>query len=76
MPRPTTLIGLLCYAAICGIVVFLIVLAIGLLIIHFVTTSDGQTYGNTVKGLAVILGLLYAGYVFFTGRGGIARPGV
>lgn len=67
-PQPTTLIGRLCYAAICGIVVFLIVLAIGLLIIHFVTDPQAQNYGNTVKGLAVILGLLYAGYVFFSGR--------
>lgn len=68
MPQPTTLIGRLCYAAICGIVVFLIVLAIGLLILHFVTDPAAQSYGATVKGLAVLLGLLYAGYVFFSGR--------
>lgn len=68
MPHPTTLIGRLCYAAICGIVVFLIVLALGLLIIHFLADAQAQSYGATVKGLAVILGLLYAGYVFFSGR--------
>lgn len=68
MPHPTTLIGRLCYAAICGIVVFLVVLALGLLIVHFVADPSGQSYGGTVKGLAVLLGLLYAGYVFFTGN--------
>jgi exosortase/archaeosortase len=68
MPHPTTLIGRLCYAAICGIVVFLIVLAIGLLILHFLSDPQAQKYGNTVTGLAVVLGLLYAGYVFFSGR--------
>lgn len=68
MPHPTTLIGRLCYAAICGIVVFLVVLALGLIILHYVTDPAGQDYGATVKGLAVLLGLLYAGFVFFTGR--------
>lgn len=74
MPKPSTLIGLLCYAAICGIVVFLIVLGIGLLIINFLPNPSAQSYGNTVKGLAVLLGLLYAGYVFFTGRGNVSGP--
>lgn len=67
MPAPTTLLGKLCYAALCGIVAFLIVLAIGLIIIHYVTSPDGTDYGNTVKGLSVIIGLLVAGYVFFNG---------
>lgn len=68
MPHPTTLIGRLCYAAICGIVVFLIVLAIGLIIVNFIKNPSGQSYGVEVKGFAVLLGLLYAGYVFFSGR--------
>jgi hypothetical protein len=67
MPAPTGLISKLAYAVICGVVVFLIVLAIGLLIVHFVTSPDGTDYGNTVKGLAVLLGVLYAVYVFFSG---------
>lgn len=63
----TGLISKLAYAIICGIVAFLIVLAIGLIIIHFVTSADGTDYGNTVKGLAAILGLLVGVVVFFSG---------
>lgn len=74
MPQPTTLIGRLAYAIICGIVVFLVVLGLGLLIIHFVTTGEGQSYGATVKGLAVVLGVLYAVYVFFSGQVFGSRP--
>jgi hypothetical protein len=47
--------------------VFLIVLALGLLIIHFVTAPEGTSYGSTVKGLAVLLGVLTAIMVFFSG---------
>lgn len=64
---PTGLIGKLAYAIICGIVVFLVVLALGLLIIHFITAPEGTDYGNTVKGLSVALGVLTAIYVFFSG---------
>ena len=67
MPAPTSLLGKLAYAIICGICVFLVVLAIGLVIIYFVTAPEGTDYGNTVKGLSVILGVLTAIMVFFSG---------
>lgn len=69
MPAPTTLIGKLAWAIIYGIIVFLIVLAIGLLIVHFITAPEGADYGNTVKGLAAVLGILTAIAVFFSGWG-------
>jgi len=62
-----SLLGKLCYAALCGISAFLVVLGIGLLIVHFFTDPAGSDYGNTVKGLAAVVGLLVAGYVFFSG---------
>lgn len=73
MPAPAGLLGKLAYAAICGIVMFLVVLAIGLFIIHFVTAPEGADYGNTVKGLSVVLGVLTAVMVFFSGWSWPAR---
>lgn len=74
MPAPTGLIGKLAYAVICGICVFLVVLALGLFIIHFVTAPEGTDYGNTVKGLAAVLGVLTAIMVFFSGWTWPHRP--
>jgi len=74
MPAPTGLLGKLAYAIICGIVMFLVVLGLGLLIIHFITTPEGADYGATVKGLSVILGVLTTIVVFFSGWSWPHRP--
>ena len=74
MPKPTSFLGLLCYAAFCGVIVFLVVLGLGYLIIALINNPNAQSYGATVKGLAVVMGLLYAGVVFFSGRGNISGP--
>lgn len=58
------LIGRLAWACFAGIVAFLIVLGIGLLIVHFLNNPSGTSYGNEVKGQAVIIGLL-VGIIYF-----------
>lgn len=58
----SNIVSRLAYAALAGIVAFLIVLGIGLIIVHFL---DGS-YGNRVQDFSVIIGLLMAVIYFFS----------
>lgn len=64
----TAFIGRLAYAILAGVVTFLIVLGIGLLLVHFITSPGGTSYGNEVRNLAAAIGVLVAIIVFCTGR--------
>lgn len=59
----SNILSRLAYAALVGVVTFLIVLGLGEILVHVFNASSG--YGQRVEGFSVIIGFLAAVIVFF-----------